>query len=78
MALSFSPSAASTSSNICRADAKPAAKALPMPTVWLPWPGNTKATGIPPRDLAFLLIFFAEIGPKDTAKTGRVKFGPFR
>ena len=43
VAVSFSPSAASTSSNTARAGAKASASALPMPTAWLPWPGNTKA-----------------------------------
>ena len=43
VSLSFSPSAASTSSNTWRAGAKVSASALPMPTAWLPWPGKTKA-----------------------------------
>ena len=46
VAVSFSPSAASTSSNTARAGAKASASALPMPTAWLPWPGNTKAADI--------------------------------
>jgi len=63
MALSLLPSASSTSPKTCRAGAKFAASALPMPTVWLPWPGNTKTTAIPPHHL----VIFAGIGPKDTA-----------
>src|SRR5690606_32695936 len=43
---SFSPSAASTSSNTRRAGANWSARALPIPTVWLPCPGNTNATAI--------------------------------
>ena len=35
--------AASTSSNTARACGKASARALPMPTAWLPWPGNRKA-----------------------------------
>ena len=46
VAVSFSPSAASTSSNTARAGAKLSASALPMPTAWLPCPGNTNATDI--------------------------------
>ena len=46
IAESFSPSAASTSSNTARACGKASASALPMPTAWLPWPGNTKAVVI--------------------------------
>ena len=42
-AVSFSPSAASTSSKTSRAGAKASAKAFPMPTVWLPWPGKMNA-----------------------------------
>ncbi len=41
---SFWFSAPSTSSNTARAAAKLSASALPMPTAWLPWPGNMKAT----------------------------------
>ncbi len=40
---SFSPSAASTSSNTARAAGNASASALPMPTAWLPCPGNTNA-----------------------------------
>src|SRR5258705_552020 len=47
VAVSFSPSAASTSSNTARAGAKASASALPMPTAWLPCPGNTKAAVMP-------------------------------
>ena len=61
---SLLPSASSTSSNTWRAGAKFAASALPMPTVWLPWPGNTKTTAIP----LYNLVFLTEFGPKDTAR----------
>ena len=43
MALSLSPSASSTSSKTARAGAKASASALPMPTAWLPCPGNVSA-----------------------------------
>src|SRR5262249_37431829 len=36
----------STSSNTCRAAGKASASALPMPTAWLPCPGNTNASDI--------------------------------
>ena len=53
----------------CAATGKFAASALPMPTVWLPWPGNTKATAIivKPLPLAVFRSMRVEIGPKDTA-----------
>ena len=41
------------------------ASALPMPTVWLPCPGNTKATAM---SCLANSRFAAEIGPKDTAR----------
>ncbi len=40
---SFCDSAASTSSRTARACGKASASALPMPTAWLPCPGNTNA-----------------------------------
>ncbi|MGY4295876.1 hypothetical protein ACVWXN_003971 [Bradyrhizobium sp. i1.4.4] len=46
IAVSFSPSAASTSSNTARATGKASAKALPMPTAWDPCPGNVNAAVI--------------------------------
>ena len=46
---SFWESAASTSSNTARARGKASARALPMPTAWLPCPGNTNARVIAPR-----------------------------
>ena len=45
-AVSFSPSASSTSANTLRAAVKLSASALPMPTAWLPWPGKTNAIDI--------------------------------
>jgi hypothetical protein len=46
MAVSFSPSAESTSSNTARAAGKASARALPMPTAWEPCPGNVNAAVI--------------------------------
>src|SRR5436190_10658929 len=46
IAVSFSPSAASTSSNTARAAGKASARALPMPTEWEPCPGNVNAAVI--------------------------------
>ena len=40
---SFCFSASSTSWNTSRAAGKASARARPMPTVWLPWPGKMKA-----------------------------------
>jgi hypothetical protein len=37
------------------------ARALPIPTAWLPCPGNTKAIAMPYPSIC------AEIAPKDTA-----------
>ena len=52
-AVNFAPSAKSTSSNTARAAAKFAARALPIPTVWLPCPGNTKAIAMASVNFAF-------------------------
>src|ERR1700759_5656230 len=46
VAVSFSPSAASPSSNTARAAGKASAKALPMPTACDPWPGKVNAAVI--------------------------------
>ncbi len=46
VAESFSPSAASTSSKTARASANCSARALPMPTAWLPCPGKVNATAM--------------------------------
>src|SRR3954464_14992062 len=46
MSVSFSPSAASTSSNTARAAGKASARALPIPTAWEPCPGNVNAAVI--------------------------------
>src|SRR3974390_1262202 len=43
---SFSPSAASTSSNTARATGKVSANAFPMPTAWEPCPGKVNAAVI--------------------------------
>ncbi len=45
------------------------ASALPMPTAWLPWPGNTNATAMP----ALYPVFAVKSGPKDTALRHSVK-----
>ena len=42
----FCPSASSTSSKMARAAGKASDKAWPMPTNWLPWPGNVNASVI--------------------------------
>ena len=46
MAVSFSPSAASTSSNTALAAGKVSASALPIPTAWEPCPGKVNAAVI--------------------------------
>ena len=46
MAVSFSPSAASTSSKTARAAGNASARALPMPTAWDPCPGKVNAAVI--------------------------------
>jgi hypothetical protein len=43
IAESFWDRASSTSSKTARACGKASARALPMPTLWLPWPGKTNA-----------------------------------
>src|SRR5690606_30665245 len=40
---SFSPSASSTSLKTSLASGKASASSRPMPTAWLPWPGNVNA-----------------------------------
>ena len=52
MPVSFSPSAASTSSNTARAAGKASASALPMPTAWEPCPGKVNAAVIAPLNVA--------------------------
>ena len=51
MSESFWPSAASTSSNTARAEAWALASSAPMPTAWLPCPGNTNAMVIGSTEL---------------------------
>ena len=72
MAVSFSPRAASTSSNTARAAGKASANALPMPTAWEPCPGNVNAAVMVPECPRKSLKF----EPKDTAGAGCVKPPP--
>src|SRR5690349_21585713 len=48
IAESFWPSASSTSSKTARASGKASPRSLPMPTAWLPCPGNVNAMAISP------------------------------
>src|SRR5215467_8945103 len=58
-------STSSTSSKVSRAGAKASAKALPMPTLWLPCPGKMKAlNGTPFLQPLKLGLPLAQDGPE--------------
>src|SRR6516162_3365043 len=90
--VSFSPSAASTSSNTARATGKVSANAFPMPTAWEPCPGKVNAAVIntpghlparPPRYTGqrkfpvYIQYFRSRIDATSVSPCGpRCQFGP--
>ena len=69
MAVSFSPSAASTSSKTARAAGNASESALPMPTAWEPCPGKVNAAVIDAPECPNV----AKVAPKDTGRPQYVK-----